>query len=324
MKTTLLLVFMASLTVWGAPQPSQEKIDAFISKLSESCKTEDIQAIKELSCFEGVGAGLVDDSIGFWEMLLDYSKKNGRVFSEAKYVPLEVRLADPNTNQEAIKWAIEPKVRNGHPYALNLPAVGFVTVTFSKQGNGTSSNLWAVGMDANGDLKFPEWKRTDAASASVAARVVSPQSADSVRSPDQEQIAAFTEALFAALQANDLEACKALICFDGVPEELVDKEVDQWKVATLDYAKKSEAVFEKPVFTPLVDFLVKLGENRKAAETGLGPQVRNGRTYRLNLPVVGMVSFSMKTKRGGSMTSGRPVGIDANGVLKIVQARPDL
>lgn len=317
--SSLLCLLVMTFPVWGEPQPSQEKIDAFVAKLSASCKAGDIQGIKALSCFDGAGAGLVDQSIGFWELLFDYAKK-GRSFKDAQYITMAVRLADPNANPSAIKWAIDPKIRNGHAYALNLPTVGFVTVSFSMAGNGTASNIWPIGMDAKGEMKFPEWKRTDApdvpsSSRSSVTPVEAPSSALS-----QKQVDAFTDALFAALQSGDLEASKALFCFDGVPDELVDKEVDQWKVIVLDDAKKQQATFAKPVFTPLEDYLAKLGEGRKEVEADMGPKVMNGTTYRCNLPIVGMVAISAKTKMGSSVTK-RPVGVDAKGELKFVVQR---
>ena len=318
---SLFLLLLTTLTVCGEPQPPKEKIDDFLGKLSASCKAGDIQGIKALSCFDGAGAGLVDQSIGFWELLFDYAKK-GRSFKDAQYISLEAHLAAPNGNPAAIKRSIEPQIRNGHAYALNLPTVGFVTVSFSMAGNGTATNIWAIGMDAKGDLKFPEWKRTDGPLVPSSSRSAVTPVAAPVSAPSQKQVDAFTDALFAALQSGDLEGCKALFCFDGVPDDLVDKEVDQWKLIILDDAKRLEATFDKPVFTPIEDFLAKLGEGRKEAEADLGPKVMNGTTYRCNLPIVGMVSVSMKMKRGSSGT-GRPVGIDSTGALKFVVQRPE-
>jgi len=318
---SLLCLLFMTFTVWGESLPSQEKIDAFVAKLSACCEAGDVRGIKALSCFDGAGAGLIDQSIGFWELLFDYAKK-GRSFKDARYIPLAARLADPNANPSAIKWAIDPKIRNGHAYALNLPMVGFVTVSFSMAGNGTASNIWPIGMDSNGDMKFPEWKRTDAP-----AVLSSPRSSvtvvveNAVSAPSQKQVDTFTDALFLALQSGDLETCKALFCFDGVPEELVDKEVDQWKVIILDDAKKQQATFAKPMFTPLEEYLAKLGEGRKEAEADLGPKIMNGTTYCCNLPIVGMVAISAKTKMGSSGTV-RPVGIDAKGMLRFVAQGP--
>jgi len=80
-----LSLLMASPTL-GASQPSKEKIDAFIATLTASCKAADIRGIKALSCYDGMGPGLVDTSVAFWEDLLENSKVTGRSFKGVSWL----------------------------------------------------------------------------------------------------------------------------------------------------------------------------------------------------------------------------------------------
>lgn len=128
--------------------------------------------------------------------------------------------------------------------------------------------------------------------------------------------------LFTALQAGDIEACKArLFWFDGVPEELVDKEIGLWKSTVFDYAKNHEATFNKPQFISLEDYLSKMGDGRKEAEAAFDPKVMNGTPYRLNLPVAGIATIFMSTKHG-HITIERVLGIDPTGALRFAVQEP--
>lgn len=321
----LLFLILTSVTVLGdPPQPTAPKVSEFLGKVSASCKGGDIKGIKALSDFDGAGACLADQSMGFWELLLKNFGKKGWAFKGAQYVSVQAQLAEPGTNEEAIKSEVGPQMRNGHSYERNLPTVGFVTVNYSPGSDGDGSTLVPVGIDSAGDLKFSEWKRSGVQAVSSMPRSPLPPVSSKAATPAQKQVDAFVNALFAALQANDLEACKALFCFDGAPDDLVDQQVNDWKTNNLDDAKRMGATFDKPVFTAREDYLASLGDDRKEAEAELGPKVTNGRTYRPNLPIVGMIGISMKTKGGGSdETGGMPVGIDSSGALKFVINCPE-
>lgn len=321
-RLLLFCVLGITFAFCGEPQPpSKEKIDSFLTKLTECCLKSDIHGIKALSCFDGTQSGLVDQSVGFWETIFDLSRK-GRVFKEVKYISLEDELSSPGVNPTAIKWMIAEQTRNGHTYSRNLPTVGFATVTYTTEGEhpNNASNIFPVSIDSEGNLKFSEWKRTDPPASPATLRSNSNNSAPT-STPSQEQIDAFTNALFAALHSGDIEACKALFCFDGIPEELVDQEIDRFKITILDHAKTSQATFEQPRFTPMDVCLANMGAFRKDFEAELQTKLINGKPYRVNLSPVGAVTISIKSP---SSTSGsqRFVGLHSSGTLKFIIQGP--
>jgi hypothetical protein len=125
----------------------------------------------------------------------------------------------------------------------------------------------------------------------------------------------------AAEQPGDIAASLPLFYSEGVPEELVDNELDFWKMTYLSAFTREKATVEAVKFTPLEEYLSGLGAGRKDAEASMNPQTRNGRLYHNSLPIAGMVAISIKSEKSTS-TLTRPAGMTSSGELRFVIPTP--
>jgi len=142
------LLFAALMTVAGAEELPNEKIDSFIAQVSEACRNEDYAALNVLHGSVRVSDIILDEAIESWHGLL-----YRRTFDSVEFMSLKQSATKISNIAYILRQMVGPKWMNGSSYSPNIPVVGFLYVYTKPKGTGMSA-MYPVGMDPSGVLRF--------------------------------------------------------------------------------------------------------------------------------------------------------------------------